>query len=59
MHSTIEQVIQSTINAIMVGASLSQIHDALIERGWSEDDIFLFIKAAQIIAQDRIKSYAR
>lgn len=48
-----EQVISNVANAIMIGADLDQIHDALIDRGWSEADIFLFFKAAQILVKDR------
>lgn len=49
-----EQVIITIANAMTVGADLDQIHDSLIDKGWSEDDIFLFIKAAQILVKDMV-----
>jgi hypothetical protein len=54
MQEVFELAIISIANAIMIGADLSQIHDALINKGWSEDEIFLLIKAAEILVQDRL-----
>lgn len=33
--------------ALSSGATVEQIHDACVEKKWSEDDIFLAIKAGE------------
>lgn len=42
-----ETLIQSVVKALGVGASIEDIHDAIIAKGWSEDDAFLAIKAGE------------
>lgn len=47
-----EKLIQSVVTAMGIGASEEEIHDAIIGRGWSEEDAFLVIKAAEILYND-------
>jgi hypothetical protein len=42
-----EEFIQAIVRALGVGATLGQIRDAAIEKGWSEENIFLGMHAAQ------------
>jgi hypothetical protein len=44
-----EELIQAVVRALGVGASIAEIHDAIIAKGWSEDDTFLAIKAGEIL----------
>jgi len=45
---SIDQLIKTVAAALSIqGITLDQIHDELIDRGWSEEDIFLAIKAGQ------------
>ncbi len=50
-----ESLILSVANALGVGASVEDIHDAIISKGWSEDDAFLAIKAGELLYNDRVK----
>jgi len=49
-----EELIQSIVTAMGIGASQEEIHDAIIERGWSEGDAFLVMKAAEILYNDAV-----
>ena len=53
MQDNFETVIITVATAISMGVDLEQIHDALVDKGWSEDDIFLFVKAAELLVQNR------
>jgi len=44
-----EALIQSVVRALGIGASIESIHDAIIAKGWSEDDAFLAIKAGELL----------
>jgi len=44
-----EELIQAVVRALGVGASIEDIHDAIISKGWTEDDAFLAIKAGEIL----------
>lgn len=44
-----DELIQAVVRALGVGASLEDIHDAIIAKGWSEDDAFLAIKAGELL----------
>jgi hypothetical protein len=44
-----ESLIQAVVRALGVGASIESIHDAIIAKGWSEDDAFLAIKAGELL----------
>jgi hypothetical protein len=44
-----EELIQAVVRALGVGASIEDIHDAIIAKGWTEDDAFLAIKAGEIL----------
>ena len=44
-----EDLIQAVVRALNVGAPIEDIHDAIIKKGWSEDDAFLAIKAGEIL----------
>lgn len=54
MQDNCEIIICSIANLMRIGAEADQIHDALIDKEWSEDDIFLFIKAAEILIKDTV-----
>jgi hypothetical protein len=47
-----DEIISIVSQAILIGESIQSIHDALIYKGWSEADAFLFIKAGQILCND-------
>lgn len=40
-----EELIQAVVRALGIGASIDQIHAAILEKGWTTDDAFLAIKA--------------
>jgi hypothetical protein len=42
-----ESLIQAVVRALGAGASVEQIHDAALSKGWSEEDTFLGIKAGE------------
>lgn len=44
-----EDLIQAVVRAMGAGASMEDIHDAIIKKGWSEDDAFLAIKAGELL----------
>ena len=44
-----EELIQAVVRALGVGASIEDIHDAIIAKGWNEDDAFLAIKAGELL----------
>lgn len=44
-----DELIQAVVRALGVGASTEDIHDAIIGKGWSEDDAFLAIKAGELL----------
>lgn len=50
-----EELIQSVVKALGIGASIEDIHDAIIERGWSEEDAFLAIKGGELLYNDIVK----
>lgn len=50
-----EELIQAVVKALGIGASIEDIHDAIIERGWSEYDAFLAIKGGELLYNDIVK----
>ena len=50
-----ETFIQSIVTAMGIGASMEDIHDAAMERGWSEYDFFLAYKAAEMLYNDQVE----
>lgn len=45
-----EALIQAVVKALRVeGMTVDSIHDAIIAKGWSEDDAFLAIKAGELL----------
>lgn len=48
-----DKLIQRVCSALELGKSESEIHDDLIVKGYSEDYIFLIIKAASVLLQGR------
>jgi len=44
---SVESYINSVVRALGVGASIEDIHDALIDKGCQEPDAFLIFKAGQ------------
>jgi hypothetical protein len=50
-----EKLIQSIVAAMgQSGVTDEDIHDSIIEKGWSEDDAFLAMKAAAILYKDQV-----
>ena len=45
----IEDYINSVVKALGIGASIDDIHKALIEKGCQEYDVFLVIKAGELL----------
>jgi len=50
-----EELIKSVATALGVGASIEDIHDAIIGKGWSEEDAYLAIKGGELLYADRVK----
>ena len=50
-----EELIQSVARALSIGATVEQIHDAALKKGWSEERIFLAIKAGENLYQASLK----
>ena len=46
---TMDELIQRVFRALNIGASIEDIHDAIIQKGWSEEDAFLAIKAGELL----------
>lgn len=44
-----EELIQAVVRALGIGATIEDIHDAIISKGWNEGDAFLAIKAGEIL----------
>lgn len=44
-----DKLIQVVADALGKGWSVDKLHDAIIAKGWSEDDAFLAIKAGQLL----------
>ena len=44
-----DELIQAVVRALGVGASIEDIHDAIIAKGWSEEDAFLAFKAGELL----------
>ena len=44
-----EELIQAVVRALGVGVSIEDIHDAILDKGWSEEDAFLAIKAGELL----------
>jgi hypothetical protein len=45
-----EALIQAVVKALGVqGMTTARIHEAIIAKGWSEDDAFLAIKAGELL----------
>lgn len=40
-----DELILAVFKALQTGASVEQIHQAIIEKGWAEEDVFLGIQA--------------
>ena len=43
-------------DAITSKISLSEIHDAIIDRGWSEEEAYLVIQAGELLARYRLEN---
>jgi len=50
-----DELIMAVYRAIGSGASLEQIHDACLEKSWTEEDIFLAIKAGENLYNATLK----
>lgn len=50
-----EELMQAIVRAMGIGASQEDIHDSIIEKGWSEYDAFLAMKGAEILYNDAIE----
>lgn len=48
-----DKLITIVASAFEAGATVQDIHDALISKNWSEADIYLLIKAGHILYNDR------
>lgn len=48
-----DRLIVIVASALEAGATIEDIHDALIKKNWSESDIYLLIKAGSILYKDR------
>lgn len=44
-----DALIKVVADALDKGWSVDKLHDAIIAKGWSEDDAFLAIKAGQLL----------
>ena len=53
MYNLTEKVILEITSAIMAGVSFFELHQALIDKGWSEEEIFLFIQASRLLIRYR------
>lgn len=51
----LDKLILITADALTIGLNKFEIHDAFLKKGWSEEEIYLAIKAGEIIFTDRIK----
>lgn len=47
--STMDELILSVFRALNIGASIEDIREAILEKGWTEEDAFLAIKAGEIL----------
>jgi hypothetical protein len=50
-----DELIQAVYKNLRAGNSIDAIHKAIIEKGWSEDDAFLGIKAGQNLYESILK----
>ena len=44
-----DELIQAIANALKKGWNVDKIHSTCLVKGWSEDDIFLAIKAGELL----------
>ena len=44
-----DSLIRVVADALSKGWSVEKLHDAILAKGWSEDDAFLAIKAGQLL----------
>lgn len=44
-----DKLIQVVADALDKGWTVESLHDAILTKGWSEDDAFLAIKAGQLL----------
>lgn len=51
----LDKLIVIAANALTIGLNKSEIRNAFLKKGWSEEEIYLAIKAGEIIFTDRIK----
>jgi hypothetical protein len=50
-----DELIMAVYRALGSGATVEQIHDACLEKKWSEEDIFLAIKAGENLYNATVK----
>ena len=54
-----DKIITIVASAFEAGASVQDIHDALFSKNWSEADIYLLIKAGNILYNDRKNNFRK
>lgn len=47
----LDELIQAVALALKKGWALDKLHKAILDKGWSSDDAFLAIKAAELLNQ--------
>jgi hypothetical protein len=50
-----ESLIYAVVRNLGSGATIEQIHDAARQKGWSEEDVFLAIKAGEYLYNAIVK----
>ena len=53
MKDVIERTILTLTPAIETGVKLSELHQMLLDKGWSEEEIFLFVRAGLLLLKYR------
>lgn len=53
-----DELIQAVVRAMQKGRTIEAIHNAIVKKGWAEDDAFLALKAGEnlhlaILQQER------
>lgn len=46
-----DELIQAVLRALQKGRTIEAIHDAIVKKGWAEDDAFLALKAGENLHQ--------
>lgn len=52
-----EEIIQAVFKALSAGADIDQLHEAMVEKGYSEEEIFLAIKAGENLYDALLKQH--